>query len=47
MVRLSAHDIRESNHSGEANAVSSCECSKPVLQNGILHGDLNAIALGM
>jgi hypothetical protein len=45
MVRLSARDIRESNHSGEANAVSSHECSKPVLQNGMLHGDLNAIAL--
>ncbi len=37
--------VRKSNHSAEANAGSSHECRERVLQNGMLHGALNAIAL--
>ncbi len=45
MVCASAQDSSENNHSGETNAVTSHEHSERVLQNGMLHGDVNAIAL--
>jgi hypothetical protein len=45
LVRSSARDIRENIQVGDANAVSSHACRAVVLQNGMLHNDLNAIAL--
>jgi hypothetical protein len=45
LVRSSVPDSRESNHIGEANAVSSHACREVVLQNGMFHSDVHAIAL--